>query len=374
VAKRPRHRRSGLYGRRRRAVLRQAARQAKLDAMLVTSPQDVRYLTGFTGDDSVVVFARAWACLVTDGRYSQRAAGECGDIAVHVRSGSMSKAIAAVLAGKGVRRLGVQADHVTLKYRCALAAAIGGRRIRPVCDVVAPLRALKDASELVAIGKAVRIAERAFRALLAGGAKALVGRTERDVAAELDYLMRRFGATGSAFETMVAAGPGAANPHYTPGDTRIRRNQAVLVDWGAVADGYCSDLTRVVLIGRIPPKVVDAYEVVLRAQSAAITAVAPGVKMASVDAAGRRIVARAGYGEAFTHSLGHGLGREVHEQPILSRLAKGRLRKGMVVTVEPGIYLPGLGGVRVEDDVLVTSTGRRRISSLPRRAASVRLD
>lgn len=351
---------------RRRAALARATAAATVEAMLVTSPHDVGYLTGFTGADSSVMFGRGWAQLVTDGRYAEQAGRECGDIDIHVRSGSMARAVAETLTGRKVRRLGVQAEHVTLRMADALKAAIGGRKLRPISDLTGPLRGIKDADELRAIRKAVTAAQRAFKELISGGRRRFVGRSEREVACELDHLMRRFGASAPSFETTVAAGSHSSLPHHRPGATRIRRNQAVLIDWGAVVDGYCSDLTRVVFTGRIPPELIKVYEVVLCAQKAGIAAVSSGVSSRTADGAARKVIERAGYGRQFLHSLGHGIGREVHEGPALSGSVKGRLRKNMVVTVEPGIYLPGIGGIRIEDDVLVTSHGSRRLSSLPR--------
>ena len=350
---------------RRGRAFRRAARQRRLDLYLVTRPEDVGYLTGFTGDDSHVVFDRSWACLVTDGRYAEQAAAECPDIDIHVRAGDMSAAIADALKGRRKRRLGVQADHLTLKAAKAIAKALKGTELIPLADVTGALRTIKDDSELRSIRTAVSVAERAFRELIAGGAKALVGRTERDVAAELDYRMRRLGASGPAFETVVAAGANSSKPHYRPGGVRICRNEAVLLDWGAVVDGYCSDLTRVVFAGRMPPKLIEAYEVVARAQAGGIAAIRPGVACKTVDAAARRVIEAAGLGQQFLHGLGHGIGRVIHEAPALGPRGEARLRKGMVLTVEPGVYLPGVGGIRIEDDVLVTSTGARRLSSLP---------
>lgn len=367
--------------------MREALAQARVDALLVTRSEDVSYLSDFSGDDSFLLIGggggggggrkpsrrrRPWACLITDGRYAELARKQCRGVEVIVRSGSMSSAVAETLKGRAVRALGVQADHVTLRQRSLLDKAMPAKRIVPVTDVTLAVRAVKDAGEVRLIRKAIRAAETAFCSLIATGAKALIGRTERQVAAELDYRMRGAGADKSAFDaissssgTIVAAGPHCSLPHYRPGDTVIRRGQGVLFDWGAMVDGYCCDLTRVVFTGRIPPKLAEVYNVVLKAQAAGIRAVRPGASGRSVDAAARSVIEQAGYGERFVHGLGHGIGRAVHEAPYLGRSVKARLRRGMIVTIEPGIYLPGLGGVRLEDDVLVTPGGRRRLSSLP---------
>ena len=255
---------------------------------------------------------------------------------------------------------------MTLAARDALKKALRKVRLEALGGEPAGFREVKSEAELRAIRKAVRVAEGAFAELTGRGAEAFVGRPEREVAAELDYLMRLGGASAPSFETIVAAGPHAALPHYRPGSTRIRRGRPVLIDWGAKVGGYCSDLTRVVFLDRIPPQLAEVYQVVLRAQEAGLRACGPGVSGGEVDAAAREVVAEAGYGEAFTHGLGHGLGLEVHEGPRLGRKVEHGLAAGMVVTVEPGVYLPGVGGVRIEDDVQVTSSGRRKLSRLPR--------
>ena len=351
--------------------MRHAAEEANVGAYLLTRVEDVGYMTGFTGDDSFALLGRDWAVLITDGRYGEQAADECRGMDVHVRTAAMSAAISDVLRGRRVRRLGVQGDHVTIGFQAGLAKALGRTRIVSLSDVPGALRAVKDAEEIRAIRRAVRAAETAMLGLLAGGAKGMVGRSEGEVAAELDYRMRLCGASANSFETIVAAGANASRPHYRPSGQRIGRDQAVLIDWGAMVGGYCSDLTRVVFTGRIPPKIGEIYEVVLRAQAAGIAAVRSGAACKTVDAAARDVIAAAGYGERFVHGLGHGIGRMIHEGPRLGRPVSDRLRKGMVVTVEPGIYLPGVGGVRIEDDVLVTSQGRQRLSSLPSRLAEM---
>ncbi len=350
-----------------------ACEQAKVDAFCVSLPQDVSYLTGFTGDDSFLVFGCGWAVLVTDGRYDEQARNECPDLEIHLRDSSMAAGVAKVLKGRGVRRMGVQGGHLTVNASDTLGKHVGANKLRPLTGVLAQLRVIKDADEIAAIRKSVRVAERAFKALIARGAKGLIGRSENEVAAELEYHMRRFGASGAAFDTIVAAGPHGSQPHYRPNSTKIVQNEPVLIDWGAKTANYCSDLTRVVFTGRIPPKLAELYEVVLRAQSAGISAIKPGVACKTVDSAARQVITSAGYGEHFTHGLGHGLGRLIHEAPGLSSKVDRRLKSGMVVTVEPGIYIPGLGGIRIEDDVLVTPQGARRITTLPRKLAAMQL-
>lgn len=360
-----------VYLSRRAAAWGKARASTPVDALLVSRSADVGYLSGFTGEDSLLLMNKGFACLITDGRFAEQAARECPGLEVIVRSGPMSAAVAEAARRRKVRRLGVQGGHMTLSGQAALVEALGrNRRVVTVGEALLELRAVKDAQEVAAIRRAVRIAERAFRGLIAGGARALVGRTERQIAAELDYRMIQAGADSPAFDTIVAAGPHSSMPHYRPGNTRVRSGQAVLFDWGAWSGGYSSDLTRVAFTGRIPPKLTEIYELVRSAQAAGIAAVRAGVSVRMVDLAARKVIERAGLGERFVHSLGHGIGRgrgsaEVHELPAVSRQAKGRLRAGMVVTIEPGVYLPGVGGIRIEDDVLVTAERAERLSSLP---------
>ena len=339
--------------------------------MLITCPADVTYLSGFTGDDSFLLVTGGRTTLITDGRYSEQAARQCAGIDLHVRTGSIVAAAAALTSEAGIKRLAVQTDHMTLGVSRALGEKLPSAKIAPVPGVTAACRAVKDAGEIRMIRKAVRAAQNAMRKLLSGGAGAFAGRSERSVAAELDYLMRLAGADGASFETIVACGAHGSLPHHRPGRALIRRGQPVLIDWGARVGGYCSDLTRVVFVGRIPRRIAEIYDVVLRAQRAGISAIRPGVSCRTVDAAARKVIADAGLEERFTHGLGHGIGLEIHEGPALASQSTTRLRSGMIVTVEPGIYLPGVGGVRIEDDILVGATGGRRLSSLPRQLAAM---
>lgn len=363
-----------VYRSRRRALLRASAGKAKIDAVLVTNPVDVGYLTGFTGEDSFLLTLRSGkAILLTDGRYDEQAVKECPGVDVHVRRGRISQAVADVLHGQGVRRIGIESEHVTLAMHKALAEALGKRKLVELAHLAAGLRETKDPAEIRAIRKAIRIGEKAFLQLTAGGAKHFIGRTERQIAAELDHRMRDNGADAPAFETIVAAGPNSSRPHHRPGARRVKRGEPVLLDWGARAEGYCGDLTRVVFMGTIPPKFTEMYTVVSSAQNAGVKAIRPGRTCRSVDVAARGVIEAAGFGEKFVHSLGHGLGRDVHEGPALTKTNETHLRAGMVVTVEPGIYLPGVGGIRIEDDVLVTPRGAKRLSRLPRDIESMRL-
>ncbi len=350
------------YASRRRALVRLLAQEG-VDAFLATRPNEVGYLCPFAGETGALVVGRGWAVLITDAIHAEQAAKHCPGI--DVRVGSSLKLLAPLRREKAFKRLGACSDHVTLSAWLRLQDAVGPRRLQATEDVVAELRLVKSDRELRVMARAVNAAETALMALMKRGRKGFVGRTERAVAGELDYLMRQAGAEGPAFDTIVASGAGSSQPHYRPTGRKIRPDQIVLIDWGAKVDGYCSDLTRVLLTGRISPQLAQVYEVVHRAQAAAFKAVRPRVAAGKVDTAARDVIADAGYREQFVHSVGHGLGRQVHEGPPLTGANVERLRAGMVVTVEPGIYLPGVGGVRLEDDVVVTTNGSRKLSHLP---------
>jgi Xaa-Pro aminopeptidase len=230
-------------------------------------------------------------------------------------------------------------------------------------SITTKLRRVKSPSELTVLRKSIRVAEEAFTEMV----KTIrVGQTEREMAARLEYEMKRRGASGPSFPTICAEGPNAALPHAVPGSRKVKRGGAVLFDWGARVGGYCSDLTRMVFVGSIPPKLKAVYGIVLEAQQRAIAGLHPGARMCDVDAIARNHIKEAGYGDAFNHGLGHGLGLDIHEAPSLSWRSKEKLEAGMVVTVEPGIYLPGVGGIRIEDDVLVTPKGCRVLTRVGR--------
>jgi Xaa-Pro aminopeptidase len=233
----------------------------------------------------------------------------------------------------------------------------------PVSEIIIKLRHIKDDREIAITEKAITIAQDAFLAVK----KAIrAGQSENEIAGLLGYEMRKGGALNSSFDSIVGAGPNGSLPHYRPGDVKLQPNSPLLVDWGARYRGYCSDLTRVLFLGKVPGRIREIYRIVLEAQLAAIAAIRPGAHGKLVDKAARDIITKAGYGKQFGHGTGHGLGRDIHENISLSRLSTTTLEPGMIITVEPGIYLPGLGGVRIEDDVLVTANGHRVLSSLPK--------
>lgn len=345
----------------RLARLRTKMRKKGMSALLITNRVDQIYLTGFTGEDGAALITRRAVVLLTDGRFETSHKKEAPWATAHLRKGTLAAALADILRRKKMTEVHVQAEYTTVDTLSSFRRAARGVRFRPVRDMVGRMRIRKDPGEVRAIENAIRIAESAFRATC----KTIrAGQTERQIAARLTYEMQRRGAQGPSFPGIVAEGPNAALPHAVPGDRKIRRGSAILLDWGAVADHYVSDLTRVVFLGRPPKRIARIYEITLEAQRRAIEAIKPGKKMTEVDGVARTVIAETGHARHFGHGLGHGIGLDVHEPPRLSYAGRGRLEPGMVVTVEPGIYLPSVGGVRIEDDVLVTPSGNRVLSRL----------
>lgn len=342
---------------------RESLRSRSIDGYLTTGRTDGYYLTGFDGEDGAVLILPRKVYLLTDGRFEEEAARSAPWATAVIRTGSLASSLARLLKRHRVRRLGFEPEQMTVAQHTAFRKAIRPARLVRLPKLTMKLRLIKDDAEIKAIEQALRVAEDAFTAVIG---RLRLGATERDIASELEHQMIRRGASGASFPIIVAEGPNSSLPHATPGRRRIRRGSAVLIDWGATVDHYRSDLTRVIFIRTIPPRFRRMYEHVLSAQAEGIRAIAPGMRMGDVDAAARNPLARAGMGRRFSHSLGHGLGLDIHEPPRLARNVTDRLKAGMVVTVEPGVYFPGIGGVRIEDDVLVTENGRRVLSRLPK--------
>jgi Xaa-Pro aminopeptidase len=349
----------------RRQKLRALVRKAKADALLVTNFKNVTYLTGFTGDDSHFLATLDGETLVTDMRYTTQLAEECPGLALEVRTPgvSMLKAVTKAVKRAKIERLGIEGSSATVAFHQSLAQALPKIEIAATDNLVERLRIVKDKDEIAATRAACQQARRAFDLVRAG---LKPGMTELDVAAELEYQARRIGAKALSFPAIVAVGPRAALPHATPTSRRLSEGDFTLIDWGANSGLYMSDLTRMIVTGRISPKLRKIYNLVLKAQLAAIEAIRPGVTGEEVDRVARRIIERAGFGKAFGHGLGHGTGLDIHEAPRLAVGQTTKLRPGMIVTVEPGVYLPGWGGVRIEDDVLVTRTGHEVLSDVPK--------
>jgi Xaa-Pro aminopeptidase len=335
--------------------------ERELDVLLVTDLVNVRYLTGFTGSNAMAVVGGGLRRFVTDFRYVEQAAAQVDGFD---REQAPPEFIDALSGGwpDGELRLGFEDDHVSVRRHARLREVLPERvELVPAGGIVEDLRAVKDAGEIERIREAAALVDAVYGAVRTQG---LVGRSEREVALAIEDEMRRLGAEAPSFPSIVASAERGALPHAVPADVPIPRGTLVTLDIGARLDGYCSDCTRTWATGELPDDLAAAYELVLRAQEAALDAVRPGPEGREVDAVARTIIADAGHGEHFGHGLGHGVGLEVHESPRLARTAEERLVAGNVVTVEPGVYLPGRGGVRIEDLVVVVDGGRTVLSGI----------
>lgn len=334
-----------------------------LSGFLVTDEADVRYLSGFTGGDTILLITGRQKLLLTDFRYAEEARQSAPGWRVVTRPPDLMEKAGLFARKLHARRLGIAGEHLTVHQMKRLRKATRGLIVKPLMGLAGELRLCKSAWEVRQIEGALRIQEQCFRQVCR---KLEPGMHEYEFAAELRYRMVKAGAEDQAFPVLCQFGAGASLPHGRPTDRRLRTGSVILVDWGARLNGYHSDLTRSFFIGSIPKPLREIHGIVAEAQALAKARVAPGVPFAEVDEAARRFIRKTGYGKYFGHSTGHGLGLQIHEPPALSRRGNGVLKPGMVVTIEPGIYLPGKGGVRIEDDVLVTDKGCRVLSRLPR--------
>jgi Xaa-Pro aminopeptidase len=335
------------------------------DAFLVSHLRNIRYLCGFTGSAALLLVEQSSATLFTDSRYTFQAHEEVSNARVKiVRAGLIRAAGEALRQRRGRVRAAYSPSHFTVAQLSAIERAACDR-VRWVdgVDAVEKLRAVKDPDELAIMRDAAVLISDVVEEVLPG---IKPGVTELEVAAELEYAMKRKGASGASFETIVASGPHSAWAHARPSSNPLRKSQLVVLDQGAILHGYCSDMTRTVFLGRAPANVRRLYQAVLAAQEAAKAAIKPGVSGESVDAAARRVLKRERLVRYFTHSTGHGLGMEVHEMPRLGKGDKTILEEGMVITVEPGVYVEGMGGIRIEDDVVVTAKGCEDLTTAPR--------
>jgi Xaa-Pro aminopeptidase len=349
-----------------------AAFRPQAPFLLVTNPVDVGYLTGFLGGDSYLLLSadqKTRPVIISDFRYQEDLEPQRRWCHIALRQRGILEAVAALLADLRVAELAIQAEHLSVAARGALARQANSVKLIDTEGLVAPLRARKDAHEVALIRRAVALQEEALTETLAWVTKTLLKRplTELDVAATLEAAMKSRGSSKPGFETIVAAGPNGSRPHYRPGPVRLKKNTPLLIDWGATFQGYHGDMTRVFCWGKWPAQVAEIYQIVLEAQQAAAATLAPGRTTAQVDAVARDHIHAAGYGQFFGHGLGHGMGLDGHEDPRLTHmLPPVPLEVGHVVTIEPGIYLPGKGGVRIEDDYLITPSGAENLSTLPK--------
>ena len=349
----------------RQKRLLQSAEVSRCDVFLATHLPNVRYLCGFTGSSGVLALAPSGSVFLTDGRYTQQARAEVvGARVIVVRKSPLAAAAEWVRRCAGGRKglaAGIESEHLTVSARLLVMRLLSPRvRLRNTAGAVERLRAVKDEEEVARIRAAVKMGASLFDAVLP-----LIrpGTSETTLAAEMEYAARRAGAEGMSFPTIVAAGRRSALPHARPTGNPVPRRGFVLFDFGVILAGYCSDRTRTVCVGRSSAEARRVYQAVLEAQLAAIAQVRPGVAVGEVDRAARRVLRGAGLARYFTHSTGHGVGLEIHESPRVAAGQQERLQPGMVITVEPGVYLAERGGVRIEDMVVVTDSGCEVLTS-----------
>ena len=350
------------FPQRRRAL--QARFAAKgLAGILLTKPADWFYLTGFTGEAGALIVWRKGTTLVTDGRFMVQAREETSGVRVLKQEQSLMASVGGLLQS-APGRIGFPASDITVEQFRSLRRH-AGRRVRFVADggEVGALRQSKEPDEIAAMRKAAALADDVVQAafkMLKPGVR------EIEIAAEIEYRIRKKGGTGPAFETIVAFGPRSAHPHARPTQRRLGKNELVVLDLGAILAHYCSDITRTVFVGRAPARIRQWYQAVQEAQASAVAATRAGVSCGDVDAAARNVLRRQRLDRYFVHSTGHGLGLEVHEEPRVARGQKHILVPGNVITIEPGVYVPGVGGIRIEDDVVVHSARAEVLTRVPR--------
>ena len=352
--------------RRRRSRLTELAAAAQVDAVLVTRLVNVRYLTGFSGSSGALLLLGGGddpvAVLATDGRYRDQAAEQCGDVRLLIsRTGPAD--LLAHASTAGADRVGYEPEAVSVADFRHLSEGFPGALVE-LDPLVERLRAVKDPSEIALLRRACQVSDAALAELLP---RIRTGMTERQVAADLEAGMRRLGADGAAFESIVAGGPHSAIPHHEPTDRPLTRGDLLKIDFGARVRGYHADETRTFVVGADPEGwQSDLHAAVLAAQQAGVAALRPGASARAVDAAARSVVADRGWGDHFTHGLGHGVGLEIHEAPFLGATSPDRLSAAVPVTVEPGVYLPGRGGVRIEDTLVVGTDTAESLTTTPR--------
>jgi Xaa-Pro aminopeptidase len=347
---------------RRRHVAGEALAAHKVQALVVSSAANIRYLSGFTGSNGLMLLLPERVVLFTDPRYKLQAASETA-VEVHVERASLLLAAAKWIRRKSIRRIGYEKNNISHRAFLALDDPLpGSARLIPIAGLVETLRMVKSPGEIGLIRRSVHTNSEAFAQTLA---QVRPGITEIDLAAELEYRMRRLGAEKPAFDSIVASGPRSAFPHASPTRNRLKSG-LLLIDMGAMREGYASDMTRMAFLGRPSAKIRKLYSAVLEAQLTALAAVREGVTAESIDRTARRVLRSHGLDRAFVHATGHGLGLEIHEMPKLGKGDKTPLRAGMAVTIEPGVYLQELGGIRIEDTVAVTRTGCEVLTATPK--------
>ncbi len=358
---------------RRLRKLRSSIKSLGVSALLVTNIKNVGYLTGFTGSAGYLFVTSNQEILLSDSRYSTQLEDECPGLDVEIRDArsTMLDSLEKVTRQSKFTSVAFESDSMSKAEFDRLESRLSMSEWVASSDLIESLRLIKDKSEIAAIRKSVEVNQRTFDVIRS---QLTPDQTELQIAHNIEHQMRAFGATRCAFDPIVGVGARSALPHGRPSQKRIGESPFVLLDWGAEVDRYMSDLTRVLITSNIPTKLRKIYEIVLKAQLAAIKKIRPGVPMKSVDSAARSVIEASGFGPHFGHGLGHGIGLDIHEKPYISPIQTDSLKAGMVVTVEPGIYIPDFGGIRIEDDVLVTPEGHEVLSNLPKHIEECTVD
>ncbi|MEK7850480.1 MAG: Xaa-Pro peptidase family protein [Deltaproteobacteria bacterium] len=342
-------------------------RAARCDALLITGIENIRYITGFTGSSGVLLITDNGGIFFTDPRYTEQACKEIRGFKVREYKKRVPE-LAAAISEAGLKRVGFEDSDLTYQAYHELGKELKGIKLVPLKDKLGPLRSVKSKEELRLISKAADIAYKAFEKLIPS---VRPGKREDDLSVELEYLMRRGGAEGLSFDVIVASGTRSALPHGRPGSKFIKKGDPVVIDFGARYKGYHSDETVTVFAGKVSERLAGIYQTVKDAHDRAIDAVRPGVNLVEIDRAAREFIDKAGYGRYFGHGTGHGVGLNVHEWPSISPNSKGVAEEGMVFTIEPGIYIPRVGGVRIEDMVVVTKDGCRVLTKISKELAII---
>lgn len=347
----------------RLAAVSNALADRKIESLVVAGLPNVRYLSGFTGDNALLLITPGKTILFTDPRFEIQAAQEAS-CAVKISKGPLALDLVAAIKRMRLKRVGFEPARMTVQTQKALDGRLPmGASMIEVDGWIEQLRMVKSEEEIARIRRSVETNSKAFEQAVK---RVKAGMTEAELAAELEYRMRRLGAEKPSFDTIVAGGARSALPHAQPTAAKLANGQLVVVDMGATQDGYCSDMTRMLFLGEPGTKVKRAYRAVLEAQLAALDKVRAGARTRDVDAAARRVLKGYGLDRAFVHSTGHGLGLEIHEPPRIGKKDKSRLEAGMAITIEPGVYLEGFGGIRIEDTVVVTGSGRDILTPTPK--------
>ncbi len=343
--------------------LRESFESAGIDAVLVSNPYNLRYLTSFTGTYGWAVIGKEKCVFITDFRYDEQARRQCKGYDIVVLEKGIFETIFNVLQELGISNLGFEDNHITYRQYENYSSAFKNVNLFPVKNSIQELRTIKDEEEISKIQRAAQIADSAFSHILE---IIKPGVSELDIALELEFYMRKNGASSLSFDTIVASGQRSSMPHGVATNKLIRYGDTVTIDFGCVFEGYCSDMTRTIFVGKVDEKLKEIYEIVLQAQLAALDILKPGIISRDVDRIARGIISEKGFGDNFGHSLGHSVGLEIHEKPRLSSKDETVLKQGMVLTVEPGIYVEGLGGVRIEDLVVITQEGFQNLVTSPK--------